>query len=100
MGAYVLKLKGCFDILELLGTLFTQELAIDFILNYLTSVYKQFTMNYYMNGLDKSIMELHGILKTLEESIVPPSNTSPTTPFLSIMEGGVNRKRSSHPNYK
>ena len=92
MSTHVLKLNGYFDILELLGFPFTQELAIDAILKSLTNVYKQFTMNYYMNGLEKSIMEIHRMLKTVEESIVPPRNTSSTTLVLTIREGGVNRK--------
>lgn len=57
-------------------------------------------MKYYMNGLDKSVMELHGIIKTAEESIVRPRNSSSTTLILAIREGGFKRKRPSSPNVK
>lgn len=51
MHTHVIKLKGYFERIEHLGFQLTEDLAINFILNSLTSVYKQFTMNYYMNGL-------------------------------------------------
>ena len=96
VSAHVLKLKEYFDILDRPGFPFTQELAIDVIINSLTSAYKQFTINYYMNGLEKSILELHGMLKKTKESIVPHRNTSSTSIMLAIMEVGVKRKRYSH----
>ena len=57
-------------------------------------------MKYYMNGLEKSIMEISGMLKTTEESIVLLRNTSSTILVLTIREGGVKRKRPSHPTIK
>lgn len=43
-------------------------------------------------------MGLQGMIKTVEQNIVPPMNSSSTTYFLDIREGDVKRKRSSHPN--
>lgn len=100
MITHVLNLKGYFDILERLGFPFTQDLAIDVIINTLTSAYKPTTVNYYMNGLEKTIMELHGMLKTTEEIIVPLRSIISTTHMLAIREGGVKRNRLSHPNIK
>ncbi|KAI9128822.1 hypothetical protein K1719_000305 [Acacia pycnantha] len=47
----------------------SQELATDLILNSLPDSYDQFVMNYNMNNMEKSISELHGMLKTAEQSI-------------------------------
>lgn len=100
MSTHTLKMKAYFYRPDCLGLPFTQELTIDVILNSLTSAYKQVVINYYMNGLEKSIMELHGMLKTVEESVVPPRNSNSVSPMLAIREGGVKRKSSSHPKAK
>ena len=47
----------------------SQELATDLILNSLPDSYGQFVMNYNMNEMDKSISELHTMLKTAEHNI-------------------------------
>ena len=52
-------------------------------------------MNYYMNGLEKIIMELQRILMNAEESIVIPRKTTSTTLVLAIKECDVKRKRYS-----
>lgn len=98
LSSHVLKIKGCFDIIECFGFPITQGLAIDCIHNSLTSAYKEFNMSYYMNGFEKSIIELHGKLKIGKEIIVPPRTSSSTTSVLAIREGSVKRKSSSHPN--
>lgn len=100
MSAHILKIKEYFERINHLDFPFAQELASDVILTSLTSSYKQFTIKYYINGLEKSTMELHGLLKKTEENSVPPRNTRSTTLVLAIREGGVKRKRSSHPNVK
>nr|KAJ0189501.1 hypothetical protein LSAT_V11C800413990 [Lactuca sativa] len=92
VSTHVLNLKCYFDRIE--------QLAIDVILNFLTVAYKHFTMNYYIIGLEKIIMELHGMLKTVEESIVPHQNTSSTTHVPTIRDDSVKRKRPCHPNFK
>ena len=48
-------------------------------------------MNYNMNGLEKSIMELHGMLKIAKEGIIPLRNSSLTTPTKAIREDGVKK---------
>ena len=47
----------------------SQELGTDLILNSLPDSYGQFVMNYNMNEMDKSISELHTMLKTAEQNI-------------------------------
>ena len=44
-------------------------MATDLILNSLPDSYGQFVMNYNMNEMDKSISELHTMLKTAKENI-------------------------------
>ena len=66
---HVLKMKGYIEHLDRLGFPLSQELATDLILNSLPDSYVQFVMNYNMNEIDKSISELHTILKTAEQNI-------------------------------
>nr|KAJ0185978.1 hypothetical protein LSAT_V11C900490460 [Lactuca sativa] len=88
VSSHALKFKGYLDFIERLGFPFTHELAINVILISLTSSYKQFTMTYCMNDLEKRTMEPYGILKIPEERIVSLSNTSSTSPLLAIREAG------------
>ena len=59
-------MKGYIEHLDRLGFPLSQELAADLILNSLPDSYGQFVMNYNMNEMDKSIFELHTMLKTTE----------------------------------
>ena len=59
-------MKGYIENLDRLGFPFSQELATDLILNSLHDSYGKFVMNYNMNEMDKSISELHTMLKTAE----------------------------------
>ena len=69
VSAHVLKMKGNIEHLDRLGFPLSQELATDLILNSLPDSYGQFVMNYNMNEMDKSISELHMMLKTVEQNI-------------------------------
>ncbi|XP_071694735.1 uncharacterized protein [Rutidosis leptorrhynchoides] len=104
VSSYVLKMKSYIDQLERLGSSIGPELAIDLILNSLPKSYDQFVLNYNMNNLEKSISELHLMLKTTEKNI--PSKTSKV---LMIREGKIKKpqakgkgkgKPKSHGNYK
>ena len=68
VGPHVLKMKSHFENLERLGVQFGEELAIDIILHSLHDGFSNFIQNYNMNSLGKSINELHGMLKTAEQS--------------------------------
>ncbi|XP_071719387.1 uncharacterized protein [Rutidosis leptorrhynchoides] len=74
VSSYVLKMKRYIYQLERLGSSIGPELAIDLILNSLLKSYDQFVLNYNMNNWEKSISELHLMLKTAEKNI--PSKTS------------------------
>jgi hypothetical protein len=69
VNPHVIKIIGYIETLEKLGSELQQDLATDVILQSLPPSYEPFIMNYQMNGLDKTLSELHGMLKTTEESI-------------------------------
>lgn len=74
VSAHVLKMIGYLDHLARLGFPMSQVLAIDMIVNSLSSSYDQFVTNYNMNNMKKSVSELHGMLKTAEQNIKKPSS--------------------------
>src|SRR6266508_6502168 len=69
VSSYVIKMIGYIENLERLGFPYNQDLAIDIILLSMPPSYSSFRMNYNMNGLEKSLTELHGMLKTVEQNI-------------------------------
>ncbi|KAI3708868.1 hypothetical protein L2E82_38397 [Cichorium intybus] len=92
VSSYVLKMKSHIDHLARLGVVMPEELATDMILNSLTKSFDPFVMNYNMNGLNKTIPELHGMLITAEKNL-----PKKTTQVLMIKEGGTKRTRPEHP---
>ena len=88
VSAHVLKMKGLIDQLDKLGAPISHELAIDMILGSLPKSYDQFVMNYNMHHMEKSIAELHGMLKNVE------TNIQKTNPVLMVQKGeGMKRKK-------
>ena len=69
VSAHVLKVKGLIDQLDNLGAPISHEFATDMILGSLPESYDQFVMNYNMHHMEKSIDELHGMLKIVEMKI-------------------------------
>ncbi|KAJ9558333.1 hypothetical protein OSB04_012947 [Centaurea solstitialis] len=94
VSVHVLKMKSYIDQLERLGFPISQELATDFILSLLSSSYEPFVLNYQMNNLEKTIMELHGMLKTAESNM---AKSKPAAPVLAIREGGIKKKKKVAP---
>ncbi|KAJ9556430.1 hypothetical protein OSB04_011044 [Centaurea solstitialis] len=92
VSVHVLKMKSYIDQLERLGFPISQELATDFILSSLSSSYEPFVLNYQMNNLEKTIMELHGMLKTAESNM---AKSKPAAPVLVIREGGIKKKKAA-----
>ncbi|KAJ9552707.1 LOW QUALITY PROTEIN: hypothetical protein OSB04_016752 [Centaurea solstitialis] len=64
----------------------------DPILNSLPDDYKQFVINYSMNNMDKTIVELHSMLKTTELSMETKNKD-----VLMVRDGGV-KKKHGHGN--
>jgi hypothetical protein len=48
---------------------FKDNLATDVILRSLPTCYEPFIMNFDMYGMEKTMAELHGIVKTVKDSI-------------------------------
>jgi len=69
VSSHVIKMIGYIENLERLGFPYNQDLSIDIILQPLPPSYSSFIMNYNMNGLEKSLTELHGMLKTAQQNI-------------------------------
>ena len=92
VSSHVLKMKSYLDQLERLGSPMPQELAVSLILNSLPKSYDSVVLNYNMHGMDKSVSELHIMLKTAERSI--PKKTQPV---LTIREGGIKKKTPQNP---
>jgi hypothetical protein len=60
---------GHVESLGRLGSPLDDNLAVDVILRSLPPSFEPFTLNYHMNGLNKTLLELHGMLKQAEESL-------------------------------
>ncbi|KAJ9542825.1 hypothetical protein OSB04_029331 [Centaurea solstitialis] len=87
---HVMKMKKHIDHLERLGHPVPLQLATDTILNSLTEDYKQFVINYNMNNMEKTITELHSMLKTAELSM---GTGTKTKDVLMVGDGRAKRKR-------
>ena len=89
ISAHVLKMKGLIDQLDRLGAPISHELATDLILGSFPESYDQFVMNYNMHHMEKSIAELHGMLKNVE------TNIQKTNPVLMVQKGeGKEKERA------
>ncbi|KAD3336791.1 hypothetical protein E3N88_32310 [Mikania micrantha] len=86
VGLHVMKMKGYVERMERLGSPFKNDLAIIMILGSLPKLYNQFVMNYNMNGFEKSISELLGMLRLAEKNI-----TNKPQSVLMIREGQVKK---------
>ncbi|KAJ1275292.1 hypothetical protein BS78_05G125000 [Paspalum vaginatum] len=64
------------------------ELMTDVILQSLPPSFEPFVMNYHMNNLNKTLTELHGMLKTAEDSI-----KKTLTHVMMVQRDSKNRKR-------
>jgi hypothetical protein len=68
-GSLVIKMMGYIETLTKLGCEIKDDLATDVILQSLPMSYESFIMNFHMNGMEKTMAELHGMFKTSEDSI-------------------------------
>jgi hypothetical protein len=74
VSLHVIKMMGYIKTLDKLGSELKDDLTTDVILQSLSVSYELFIMNFHMNDKNKSIVELHGMLKTTEESIKKTPN--------------------------
>ena len=66
VSSHILRMKSYIDRLERLGTPMPTRLAVNTILGSLPKSYDNFVMNFNMQGWEKSLSELHLMLKTAE----------------------------------
>jgi hypothetical protein len=95
VSPHVIKMIGYIETLDRLGSELHPDLATDVILQSLPASYETFILNFQMNGLDKTLSELHGMLKTTEESVKKNPNH-----VMMIQKGKKNRKHWTPPNPK
>jgi hypothetical protein len=69
VSPHVIKVMGYIETLDKLGCELKDDLATDVILQSLSVSYEPFIMNFHMNGMDKTVGELHGMIKTPKDSI-------------------------------
>jgi hypothetical protein len=63
----VIKMMGYIEILDKLHCEIKDDLGTIVILQSLPVSYEPFIMNFHMNGMEKTMAELHGMLKTYED---------------------------------
>ena len=66
LSPHVIKMIGYMQALDRLGFPLLDELATDVVLGSLPPSYGTFISNYHMHGMDKQLIELHGMLKVVE----------------------------------
>ncbi|KAJ1277336.1 hypothetical protein BS78_05G286900 [Paspalum vaginatum] len=88
VSPHVIKMIGHIEALDRLGLELELGLAVDVILQSLPPSFEPFIMNYHMNSLDKTLTELHGMLKTAEDSIKKTA-----THVMMIQRDSKKRKR-------
>jgi hypothetical protein len=95
ISPHVIKMIGYVETLEKLGSKLKPDLAIDVILQSLQASYESFIINFQINGMVKTLAELHGMLKKAEESI----KKNPTHVML-VQKENKKRKRWTPPKGK
>jgi hypothetical protein len=74
VSPHVIKMMGYIETLDKLDCELKDDLTTDVILQSLPASYEPLIMNFHMNGMEKTMARLHGMLKTTEDSIKKNSN--------------------------
>jgi hypothetical protein len=69
VNPHVIKMMGYIETLDKHGCELNDDLTTDVILQSLSMNYELFIMKFHMNGMEKTMAELHGMLKAVEDSI-------------------------------
>nr|GEW73797.1 hypothetical protein [Tanacetum cinerariifolium] len=86
VSTYVLKMKGYMDQMECLSYPMPLVLGLNLILTSLLMDYEQFIQNYNMHSIEKTIPELHAMLK-LAEKCIPEKALA----VLAIRQGHIHK---------
>jgi hypothetical protein len=95
VSPHVIKMMGYIETLTKLGCEIKDDLSTDVILQSLSTSYDSFIMNLHMNDMEKIVAELHGMLKTTEDSIKKNPNH-----VMMIQKEKKKRKRWTPPKDK
>jgi hypothetical protein len=74
VSPHVIKMMYYNETLGKLGCKLKDDLDTDMILQSHPMSYESFIMNFHMNGIEKTMAELHGMLKTVEDGIKKKPN--------------------------
>jgi hypothetical protein len=69
VSPHVIKMMGYIETVTKLGCEIKGDLSTDVILQSLPVSYESFIMNFHRNDMEKTVAELHGMLRTAEDSI-------------------------------
>jgi hypothetical protein len=69
VSPHVIKMMGYIETLTKLGCEIKDDLTTDVILQSFLMRYESLIMNFHMNDMEKTVAELHGMLKIVEDSI-------------------------------
>jgi hypothetical protein len=95
ISPHVIKVMSYIETLDMLGSELKDDLATEVILQSPLASYESFIMNFHMNGMEKFMIELHGMLKIVEESIKKNPNH-----VMMIQKEKKNRKCWTSPKGK
>ena len=84
VSAHMLKMMSYAEQLERLGAPLPKDHTVNIILNSLPHTFSGFVSHYHMSGMEKSLCELHGLLRSAEVDFkkAGPSNV------LAVTEAG------------
>jgi hypothetical protein len=69
ISPHLIKMMDYNETLDKLGCELKDDLATDVILQSLPMSYESFIINFHMNDIEKTMVELHGMFKTADDSI-------------------------------
>ena len=69
VGLHVLKMIGLTEKIASLGFIMDHELSIDLVLQSLPYLFNDFVVNYYMNKVESTLLELLSLLTITEGAI-------------------------------
>lgn len=98
---HVQSMQGYVERLQKLNMQIDEELAIDMVLNSLSSCYDQFVLAYHLNNTQTSLAELHNMLQIAEDGLKGKGVPLINTPVLAIGQcKGKKRKGPPKQNWK
>jgi hypothetical protein len=92
VSEHVVKMSGYVQCLNALDYQILDELAIDRVLQLLPPSYKGFVLNYNMQGMSKSLLELFAMLKSTKVEIKKEHNVLMVNKTTDFKKSGKSRK--------